>query len=137
MQARLNSRRRRVNLLVVAVAVIAALVCPHPDRHGPGECLIRGDAHVATTGITAAIQSGGQMRGTGRDPGWALHERQHLARVPIDALVSSLIVELDVAPQEPLSVQAFRMPRTESKLVGYGSPPGLAEICWASKHQNP
>ncbi|MEI6653733.1 MAG: hypothetical protein WCP45_03115 [Verrucomicrobiota bacterium] len=106
-----------MDLLVIAVAVIAAVAYPRVKPRGPGGCLIRADGHAAATGLTVVVQPAGQVRGAAGDQGEFVQVSQPLAQVPIDVLVSSLIDELDAAPQE-----------SQFKLVGYGSPPGLTLI---------
>ncbi|MEI6676269.1 MAG: hypothetical protein WCO57_13950 [Verrucomicrobiota bacterium] len=123
MQPRVNFHRGWADLLVIAVAVIAALVYPHVKPCGPGECLIRTEGrvavtgYVAATGLTVVAQPAGQVRGTAGDQGGFVQVAQPLPHVPIDVLVSSRIDELDAASQE-----------SKSKVVGYGSPPALTEI---------
>lgn len=115
MQPRLNARW--VDLLVILVAMMAALVCPRWDRYGPGACVIRADAHVASSAISVATLSAGQVLETGADPAGVVPGS--LRQVPIEVLVRSLIDVLDAAPQatEPAHVYkvAYEVPTTDGK----------------------
>jgi hypothetical protein len=106
MQARLNSSRRLVDLLVISAAVVAALVCPRLGRDGPGECVILRASRVANAGIPAAMQPAEQMCRTAGAPDRVAHVSQPSAPVPIDVMLSSLLDELDAAPQATLPVNA-------------------------------